>query len=103
MNGSRIFKGGNIMRHAHKMKYLMGIALAAAIVLPGAAVFAQGDSNNAPNPYRLDEGWGKTAVGRNFGSSIGPTPAAGGQNILGFPPPRGQGLPQSQIAPLPKI
>src|SRR5260221_10897431 len=84
MNGSRILKGGNIMRHAHKMKYLLGIALAAAIVLPGAAVFAQADSNNAPNPYRLDESWAKTAMRRNFGSTIRITPDAHGKSIWTF-------------------
>src|SRR5258706_680760 len=103
MNGSRIFKGGSIMRHAHKMKYLLGIALAAAIVLPGAAVFAQADSKNAPNPYRLDEGWAKTAMGRNFGSTIGITPDADGKSIWTFDRCGGNDCANSKIAPIQKF
>jgi sugar lactone lactonase YvrE len=91
------------MRHAHKVKYLFGIALAAAVVLPGAAVFAQADSNNAPNPYRLDEGWAKTAMGRNFGSTIGITPDSDGKSIWTFDRCGGNDCANSKIAPIQKF
>src|SRR5258706_12966600 len=102
MNGSRIFKGGSIMRHAHKMKYFLGIALAAAIVLPGAAVFAQADSNNTPHSHWLGEGWGKNPKGRHFWSDLGNHPHGDGQRILNLDRRRGEQLAHFKNTPRPE-
>jgi len=89
------------MRLAQKMKFISGIALAAAIVLP-VAVLAQADPNNAPNPYKEDPGWAKVAMGRNFGSTIGIAVDRDGKTIWTFDRCGGNDCANSKIAPIQK-
>jgi DNA-binding beta-propeller fold protein YncE len=61
------------MWHPKGMKYALGIAVVAALAMPREGSFAQdgADSNAAPNPYRVDEGWAKLPQGRNWGAAVG--------------------------------
>ncbi len=85
------------MRHASRIRT---IALA-AIMLPVVS-FAQSDSNSAPNPYRLDDGWAKHAMGRNFGSTIGIHPDRDGKSVWVFDRCGGNTCEGSNINPINK-
>ena len=51
-------------------KCFLVMALAATIAMPAVRALTQ-DPNSAPNPYRIEESWGKLPEGRKWGSTIG--------------------------------
>ena len=61
------------MWNARRTRYALGIAIVAAMVMPGERSFTQGgtDPNAAPNPYRVEEDWAKLRQGRKWGAAIG--------------------------------
>ena len=61
------------MWHAQQMKYAVGITIIAAIAASAGRGIAQGgaDPNEAPNPYRVDEGWAKLPQDRKWGAAVG--------------------------------
>jgi len=80
---------------------IKAILLAAAIALPAASL-AQSDPNSAPNPYRLDDGWAKHPMGRNFGSTIGIHPDKDGKSVWVFDRCGGNTCEGSNINPINK-
>jgi len=66
----------------------------------GTSLHAQTNPNAAPNPYRLDDGWAKTAMGRGWGMviSIGINPD--GKSIWVFDRCGARECANSKIAPL---
>lgn len=94
------------MRRTDKSKYALGVSLLLAVGGCGDSGSAQGADagpNDAPNPYRLDEGWAKTALGRNFGSTINIAVEPDGESIWVFDRCGGFSCTRSQIAPLQKF
>jgi DNA-binding beta-propeller fold protein YncE len=61
------------MRHTRIVNYAVGIAVLAAIAMPRTNGFGRpaDDPNNAPNLYRVDEGWAKLPPGRKWGAAVG--------------------------------
>jgi DNA-binding beta-propeller fold protein YncE len=88
----------------HQMKYAFGLAVVAAL-MGGASVLAQGadNSNTAPNPYKPQEGWAKTAMGRNFGSTIGIDVDKDGSSVWVYDRCGGNDCANSKIAPIQKF
>jgi sugar lactone lactonase YvrE len=89
------------MRRAHNI-YALGVAVAAATALSASLSFAQSDPNSAPNPYRLDEGWAKHAMGRNFGSTPGLALDRDGKSLWVFDRCGGNTCENSNIDPITK-
>src|SRR5258706_10968666 len=89
------------MRRAHN-RYALGVAVAAATVLSAGLSFAQSDPNSAPNPYRLDEGWAKHGMGRNFGSTPGLALDRDGKSLWVFDRCGGNTCENSNIHPITK-
>src|ERR1700689_4310961 len=89
------------MRNADRVNLLCGIAVVAVVAMSSAPTFAQ-DSNAAPNPYRLDEGWAKQPMGRGFGSTIGLNVDRDGKSMWIYDRCGGNGCEGSKIAPLNK-
>jgi len=58
---------------ATHVKRALGVAIVAAIAMPGDGGIAQEgpDANALPNPYRMEEGWAKLPEGRKWGAAIG--------------------------------
>jgi len=90
------------MRHAVK-KSAFGMVMVAAVALPAALGFAQNNSNTAPNPYKPQEPWAKTAMGRNFGSTIGINADKHGSSMWIFDRCGGNDCTNSKIAPIQKF
>jgi sugar lactone lactonase YvrE len=83
-----------------------GLVMAAAIALPAALALAQsapGNSNTAPNPYKPQEPWAKTAMGRNFGSTIGINVDKDGSSMWIYDRCGGNDCTNSKIAPIQKF
>ncbi len=61
------------MSHESRIRYALGLAMVAAIIMLAEGIFAAGDAdpNSAPNPYLVDEGWAKLPQGRKWGAAIG--------------------------------
>jgi sugar lactone lactonase YvrE len=94
------------MRQAGNLKYALGILILLAVGACGDSSTAQGAGagpNDAPNPYRLDPGWAKTALGRNFGSTIGIAADPDGMSIWVYDRCGGFSCTESRIAPLQKF
>ena len=74
------------MRHAHAVKYALGIAILTAIAISGERGFAQNapDPNSAPQTYREDTGWAKLAQGRKWGAAVGVDIDRDGKSIWVF-------------------
>ena len=89
------------MGHARELGYAFGIAMIAAAMTAGAS-FAQNDSNSAPDPYRLDDGWAKHGAGRNFGSTIGLAVDKDGKSMWVFDRCGGNTCENSNIDPITK-
>jgi hypothetical protein len=53
------------------MALMVGVAVGAWAVSSDRGYTQAADPNAAPNPYRLDEGWGKLPPGRNWGATFG--------------------------------
>jgi DNA-binding beta-propeller fold protein YncE len=88
------------MRHALKSQLALGIALCTCVAVAGAALGA--DSNSAPNPYKLEEGWAKHGAGRNFGSTPGLALDRDGKSMWVFDRCGGNGCEGSNIDPITK-
>src|SRR5262245_51940798 len=87
----------------HQMKYAFGAALLAGL-LGSAAVLAQANnSNTVPNPYKPQEPWAKTAMGRNFGSTIGINVDKDGSSMWIYDRCGGNDCANSKIAPIQKF
>src|SRR4029450_10803662 len=83
-----------------------GIVIAAAVALPVALAVAQsapGNSNTASNPYKPQEPWAKTAMGRNFGSTIGINVDKDGSSMWIYDRCGGNDCTNSKIAPIQKF
>lgn len=77
------------------------IALAAGIALFAAPALAQtADPNSAPNPYAIDAGWAKPALGRGFGSTIGLAIDADGKSVWVYDRCGSFTCEKSKIAPV---
>ena len=83
-----------------KFGYVCGIAMVAATAFTG--VVLADDSNSAPNPYRLDEGWAKHGMGRNFGSTPGLALDRDGKSMWVFDRCGGNTCENSNIDPVTK-
>jgi sugar lactone lactonase YvrE len=78
---------------------MLGIAIAAAVTVTGYAWAQQAD---APNPYKLEDGWAKHGAGRNFGSTIGLSPDPDGKSFWVFDRCGGNTCENSNIDPITK-
>jgi len=87
-----------------RLNLACGIAIAAILAVSAVPGFTQADnnSNTAPNPYRLDEGWAKQPAGRGHGSTIGLNVDRDGKSMWIFDRCGGQTCEGSNIAPLTK-
>ncbi len=90
------------MRNASRLTSVLGVAVFAAIAMPGAPSYAQTnpDPNAAPNPYRLDDGWAKPGLGRGFGSTIGINVARDGKSMWVYDRCGGNLCDGSNVPPL---
>jgi DNA-binding beta-propeller fold protein YncE len=94
------------MRHAVGTGYGLAIAALLAVSACGEAGTAQGAAagpNDAPNPYRVDEGWAKLPLGRGFGMTISVVPDLDGMSMWVFDRCGGDGCTRSEVAPLLKF
>ncbi len=87
---------------ASRMTLMLGVAAVVLVAMSGALVWAENDSNAAPNPYRLDEGWAKQPIGRGHGSTIGINVDRDGKSMWVFDRCGGNSCEGSNIAPLTK-
>jgi sugar lactone lactonase YvrE len=87
-----------------RLNLACGIAAAAILAVSAVPGFTQADnnSNTAPNPYRLDEGWAKQPIGRGHGSTIGLNVDRDGKSMWVFDRCGGNSCEGSNIAPLTK-
>ena len=69
-----------------RLNLACGIAAAAILVVSAVPGFTQADnnSNTAPNPYKLDEGWAKLPEGRKFGAVFGLSVDRDGKSLWAF-------------------
>ena len=77
--------------------------IASIAIWPAPAAAQVADPNAAPNPYREDVGWAKTAPGRPFGATIGIEIDRDGRGIWVFDRCGGATCERSKIAPLMKF
>src|SRR5216684_2720448 len=99
-----IKKRRNAMNYANRIMLLLGVAATAAVALTSAPSYSQmNDPNAAPNPYREDVGWAKTAMGRPFGSTIGVDIDRDGKSVWVFDRCGGGTCQNSKIAPVMKF
>src|SRR5258707_7170194 len=72
------------MKRPNYLSYGLGVAVIAAVAMPGVRAFAQ-DPNSAPNSYRLDDSWSaKLPEGRKFGQVIALEPDRDGKSVWVF-------------------
>jgi len=88
--------------------FLKSGCIAAAFLMGacGPSGGAEGNAtgpNDAPNPYRLDQGWVKTAMGRNFGSTVAVDIDPDGQHVWVFDRCGANSCAESAIAPIQKF
>jgi DNA-binding beta-propeller fold protein YncE len=77
--------------------------VALAVVCGSSSLHAQTNPNAAPNPYRLDDGWAKPAMGRGWGMVISIAIEPDGKNIWVFDRCGARECTNSKIAPLQKF
>lgn len=84
---------------------LFGAALVAAIAVHGGSAQAQTsrDPNSAPNPYRMEENWAKTALGRPLGAAIGVDIDRDGRSVWVYDRCGGRTCIGSKVAPILKF
>ena len=89
----------------HGLRRTSAAALIAAIALLGHGALAQtsADPNSAPNPYRLEENWAKTAMGRPIGAAIGVDIDRDGKSVWVYDRCGGRTCVGSKIAPIMKF
>jgi DNA-binding beta-propeller fold protein YncE len=92
------------MWDANRMRYAF-VALVVVLAISEKPACAQmdPDPNAAPNPYREDVGWAKTALGRPFGSTIGIDIDRDGKSIWVYDRCGGNTCEKSKIAPIMKF
>jgi len=92
------------MKNATAQALTLGATIVALAAMQDGRLGAQtGDPNAAPNPYREDVGWAKTALGRPHGSTIGIEPDRDGKSIWVFDRCGGNTCYQSKVAPILKF
>jgi DNA-binding beta-propeller fold protein YncE len=92
------------MRRSDYLRFAFGIAVIAAIALPGGRALTQSaDPNAAPNPYKLDANWAKLPDGRKFGQVIKVVPDRDGKSIWAFDRCGGTSCSNSNLAPVLKF
>jgi len=87
-----------------RVKYLYGVAVVASLAMSAVPAFSQAtpESNSAPNPFRLQDGWAKQPAGRCHGSTIGLNVDRDGKSMWIFDRCGGNTCEGSNIAPLTK-
>jgi sugar lactone lactonase YvrE len=92
------------MSHVNRVSLIVGVAIVTLTSMSGDRVYAQDvDPNAAPNPYREDVGWAKTALGRPFGSTIGVDIDRDGKSVWVYDRCGGGTCQNSKIAPVMKF
>jgi sugar lactone lactonase YvrE len=92
------------MSHVNRVSLIVGVAIVTLTTISGDRVHAQDvDPNAAPNPYREDVGWAKTALGRPFGSTIGVDIDRDGKSVWVYVRCGGGTCQNSKIAPVMKF
>jgi DNA-binding beta-propeller fold protein YncE len=92
------------MSHVNRLSLLVGVALVSLAAMSAERICAQDvDPNAAPNPYREDVGWAKTALGRPFGSTIGVDIDRDGKSVWVYDRCGGGTCQSSKIAPVMKF
>ena len=92
------------MLHVNRVSLIVGVAIVTLTTISGDRVYAQDvDPNAAPNPYREDVGWAKTALGRPFGSTIGVDIDRNGKSVWVYDRCGGGTCQNSKIAPVMKF
>jgi sugar lactone lactonase YvrE len=92
------------MSHVNRVSLIVGVAIVTLTTISGDRVYAQDvDPNAAPNPYREDVGWAKTALGRPFGSTIGVDIDRDGKSVWVYDRCGGGTCQNSKIAPVMKF
>jgi DNA-binding beta-propeller fold protein YncE len=92
------------MKRSDYLRYAFGIAIIAAIALPGGRALTQApDPNSAPNPYKLDANWAKLPDGRKFGQVIKVVPDRDGKSIWAYERCGGTSCSNSNVAPVLKF
>src|SRR4249919_2580869 len=92
------------MSHVNRVSLIVGVAIVTLTTISGDRVYAQDvDPKAAPNPYREDVGWAKTAQGRPFGSTIGVNIDRDGKSIWVYDRCGGNTCEKSKIAPIMKF
>jgi streptogramin lyase len=85
----------------HRIRWILGMAIVAAIAMPQPRAYAQ--SNDLPNPYRAVENWAKLPDGRKWGQTISVDIDRDGKSIWVFERCGGTTCDGSPVAPLLKI
>ena len=92
------------MSHVNRVSLIVGVAIVTLTTISGDRVYAQDvDPNAAPNPYREDVGWAKSALGRPFGSTIGVDIDRDGKSVWVYDRCGGGTCQNSKIAPVMKF
>ena len=92
------------MWHVNRVSLIVGVAIVTLTTISGDRVYAQDvDPNAAPNPYREDVGWAKSALGRPFGSTIGVDIDRDGKSVWVYDRCGGGTCQNSKIAPVMKF
>ena len=92
------------MKKATALALTLGATIVALAAMQDGRLGAQtSDPNAAPNPYREDVGWAKTALGRPHGSTIGIEPDRDGKSIWVLDRCGGNTCYQSKVAPILKF
>src|SRR5262249_673475 len=83
----------------------LGLAVVAAVALSAGQAVAQTtpDPNSAPNPYRMEENWGKKPDGRKLGGAFSVDGGRDGKSIWGLEGCGGHHRPKSNVAPVVKF
>jgi DNA-binding beta-propeller fold protein YncE len=84
-----------------QIRWMLGVAMAAAIAMPGLRANAQ--ANDVPNPYRTVENWVKLPDERKWGQTISVDVDPDGKSIWVFERCGGTTCDGSDIAPILKI
>jgi len=92
------------MKNTTALALTLGATIVALAAMQDGRLGAQtSDPNAAPNPYREDVGWAKTALGRPHGSTIGIEADRDGKSIWVLDRCGGNTCYQSKIAPILKF
>ncbi len=85
----------------HRIQWMLGVAMLAAIAVPGQRANAQ--ASDPPNPYRAVEGWVKLPDERKWGQTISVDVDPDGKSIWVFERCGGTTCDGSDVAPILKI